>query len=221
MCGLTIDRINKYGGVNVNKFLAYLALSNSATDLWEDFDITKCIVVDDMETEVYGLVDFINDETYEITRQEMNVPIVHTDGCGMILPSENKKSFMVRLPWVKGLLVPFDYVKFIKTYNTKSKIKDIYGKEWDVIKDDIRVIFTKSQFKMWKYYKSWEEYCENFKKYSCQAGKCNEEEDEIKNAKINYQMLQTITDITDAELLELCKENMEDINKIVYDKNIC
>ena len=218
MCGLTIDRINKYGGVNVNKFLAYLALSNSATDLWEDFDITKCIVVDDMETEVYGLVDFINDETYEITRQEMNVPIVHTDGCGMILPSENKKSFMVRLPWVKGLLVPFDYVKFIKTYNTKSKIKDIYGKEWDVIKDDIRVIFTKSQFKMWKYYKSWEEYCENFKKYSCQAGKCNEEEDEIKNAKINYQMLQTITDITDAELLELCKENMEDINKIVYDK---
>lgn len=70
---------------------------------------------------------------------------------------------MVRLPWVKGLLVPFDYVKFIKTYNTKSKIKDIYGKEWDVIKDDIRVIFTKSQFKMWKYYKSWEEYCENFK----------------------------------------------------------
>lgn len=34
-------------------------------------------------------------------------------------------------------------------------------------------------------------------------------------------MLQTITDITDAELLELCKENMEDINKIVYDKNIC
>ena len=218
MCGLTIDKINKYGGVNVNKFLAYLALSNSATDLWEDFDITKCIVVDDMETEVYGLVDFINDETYEITRQEMNVPIVHTDGCGMILPSENKKSFMVRLPWVKGLLVPFDYVKFIKTYNTKSKIKDIYGKEWDVIKDDIRVIFTKSQFKMWKYYKSWEEYCENFKKYSCQAGKCNEEEDEIKNAKINYQMLQTITDITDAELLELCKENMEDINKIVYDK---
>ena len=85
-------------------------------------------------------------------------------------------------------------------------------------KDDIRVIFIKSQFKMWKYYKSWEEYCENFKKYSCQAGKCNEEEDEIKNAKINYQMLQTITDITDAELLELCKENMEDINKIVYDK---
>ena len=35
MCGLTIDRINKYGGVNVNKFLAYLALSNSATDLWK------------------------------------------------------------------------------------------------------------------------------------------------------------------------------------------
>ena len=54
---------------------------------------------------------------------------------------------MVRLPWVKGLLVPFDYVKFIKTYNTKSKIKDIYGKEWDVIKDDIRVILQNLNLK--------------------------------------------------------------------------
>lgn len=33
MCGLTIDHINELGGVNVNKYLAYLALSNSATDI--------------------------------------------------------------------------------------------------------------------------------------------------------------------------------------------
>ena len=50
MCGLTVDHINKLGGINVNKFIAYLALCNSATDVWEDFDIDKAIVVDDLET---------------------------------------------------------------------------------------------------------------------------------------------------------------------------
>jgi hypothetical protein len=37
MCGLTVDEINKKGGVNVNKFLAYYALANSATEEWADF----------------------------------------------------------------------------------------------------------------------------------------------------------------------------------------
>ena len=35
MCGLTIDDINAKGGNNPNKHLAYLALANSATDVWE------------------------------------------------------------------------------------------------------------------------------------------------------------------------------------------
>lgn len=34
MCGLTIDKINEKGGNNVNKHLAYMALTNSATDEW-------------------------------------------------------------------------------------------------------------------------------------------------------------------------------------------
>ena len=74
MCGLTMDEINNRGGINVNKYLAYLALSNSATDLWEDFDINKCIVVDDFETMVNGDVDFIDDTTYEIVRKKYGYP---------------------------------------------------------------------------------------------------------------------------------------------------
>ena len=49
MCGLSIESINEQGGMNINKFLAYLALCNSATDEWKNFDIDKSIVVDDME----------------------------------------------------------------------------------------------------------------------------------------------------------------------------
>ena len=40
-CGLTIDDINKKGGNNPNKHLAYMALANSATDVWKEFDIDK------------------------------------------------------------------------------------------------------------------------------------------------------------------------------------
>ena len=210
MCGLTVDHINERGGMNVNKFLAYTALSNSATDLWQDvfgkpFDIDRAIVVDDFETKVQAKVDYINYETYEITPDtEMEVDIPHTDGGGMISSDYSSKNFMVRLPFIKGLLGSFDYKRFIKEYNTTSKIKDIWGTEHDIFEEDIQIIFTKSQFKMWEYYENWEDYKNKFKLYGCEAGICNMEEDKIPNAKINYQMLQTLYKATDDDIEDLC-----------------
>lgn len=214
MCGLTIDKINEYGGINVNKFLAYLALSNSATDLWEDFDIDRCIVVEDFENEVSGIFDSINDEDYSIKRINGTVPITQTDGCGMILPSLSKKNFMTRLPWVKGLLAVFPFNDFIKEKNGNSKIKDIYGKEYDIFDDNIQIIFTKSQFKMYKYYKDWQEYKDYFKEYNCTAGKCNIEEDKIPTARINYQMIQTLSDMTDNEIRAISKYSVNRLENL-------
>jgi len=224
MCGLTVESINEQGGMNINKYLAYLALCNTASSKW-DIDIDKAIVVDDMETNVRSLVDYIDDETYVIERKEMDIEINHTDGCGMILPKLSKKSFMCRLPFVKGLLVPFPFDKYIREQNRKNPhdkvgiVKDIYGKEYDLLKDEISVIFTKSQFKMWKYYKSWDEYKENFIKYNCEAGLTNEEEDSFNNAKLNYQMLQTLSDMTDKELKKISAETKERIKNIGSDRN--
>jgi hypothetical protein len=219
MCGLTLDKINAIGGVNINKFLAYLALGNSATDEWFDFDIDKCIVVDDFETEVTGEVDYIDYNTYVIERKTMPVPIPHTDGCGMILPKVSRRNFMVRLPWVKGLLAVFPFDRFVRRKNGNTKIKDIYGKEYDIFEDDIQIIFTKSQFKMWQYYESWDEYKECFKKYNCTAGKCNVEEDEFAPANLNYQMLQTLHDMTDDELKVLCQQSRNTIVNLTSDRN--
>lgn len=205
-CGLTVEHINSLGGMNINKFLAYLALCNSATDQWTDFDISKTIVVDDFENGVPSEVDYIDDITYEITRKTMEVPIPHMDGCGIMLPSVSDKNFMVRLPWLKGLLGVFDFVKFIKEYNCSPMIIDIYGVKHDVIKEDIQIIFTKSQFKMWKYFDNWGQYKDNFVKYRCQAGICNIEDD-FPQATINYQIIQSLLDITDDELKTLCEES--------------
>ena len=213
MCGLTIEDINKRGGINTNKFLAYTALSNSATDEWKEFDIDKTIVIDDFETNVWGTYDLVDDVDYSVKRVSDYIPIPHTDGAGMMLPSMGKNR-MVRLPWVKGLLGVFDFVKFIQVHNCSPVIKDIYGKEHDIIAEDIQIIFTKSQFKLHKYFNSWNEYKTYYKQYGCTAGYTNIEEDRIKDATINYQMLQTLTDITDEEILEIAD------NSIIKLKNI-
>ena len=219
MCGLTIDKINSKGGNNVNKHLAYMALTNSATDEWKEFDIDKSIVIDDFETDVYGTFDFVDETDYSITRKTDYVPIPHTDGAGMILPSVSSKNFMFRAPWIKGLLGVFNFRKFIEVNNYSPLITDIYGQKHDVIKEDIQIIFTKSQFKMAKFYDSWDEYKDAFKKYHCSAGKCNVEEDKIKNAKINYQMLQTLTNITDDEIDLLTQKSVERIGNVCNSKD--
>ena len=213
MCGLTIDDINAKGGNNPNKHLAYLALANSATDVWEEFDIDKTIVIDDFETEVDGEYDLVDDTDYSVTRTFGKVPITHTDGAGMMLPCMGRNR-MIRLPWVKGLLGSFDFKKFIEEKKCSSIIKDIYGKEHDIIAEDIQIIFTKSQFKMWKYYDSWDDYKEKYKKYGCVAGITNVEEDRIKNATINYQMLQSLTDITEDEIKKIVKPSADKLNNL-------
>lgn len=215
-CGLTLDIINQKGGCNPNKYLAYFSLSNSATDVWEEFDIDKSIVVEDFETNVLGTVDFIDDITYNIKRKDMSVPIPHTDGCGMMLDAGTR---MARLPWIKGLMVQYPFDEWLKEKGKPCNyiVTDIYGKKHDVIAEGIRYIFTKSQLKMWKYYESWEDYKDKFKRNNCQACYCNQEESYVPNARLNYQFLQSLTDMTGKEIDKLIKPTVRDIEKIGKD----
>lgn len=256
MCGLTIDAVNDMGGMNINKFNAYLSLNNSASDVIKGFDIDRCIVVDDFTEQVNEEVDYItrDDEVdngtityitkngnevirnkkkteWDIERKFMDVPIDYMDGAGICLESEFKKNTQIRMPWFKGILCPVNFRQYIKENNLTTKVKDIYGKEYDVIEDDIRIIFTKSQFKMNKYYKNvldengnvvktgWEVYKEYYKQYGCTCNKCMEDEDRLKNMRINYQMLQTLTDMTDEQIELLTKDTKELINKVHVDRD--
>ncbi|AEY66615.1 hypothetical protein [Clostridium sp. BNL1100] len=239
-CGLDIKDMNEseYNGCNINKMLSYLALQLSATDVWESFDIDRCIVCDDLETVVKGTVDYISKDL-EVTPNVKNKEILinQIDGCGMISSELSDKNFMVRLPWVKGLLGVWNIKRWCKSENGGNyMVKDIFGSEFDVLKDNIQIIFSKSQFKMWKYYKAiaekynaengtaltgWDMYKKLFKKYGCEASKCNVEENiktrkdkyYYKKATYGYQMLQTITDITDTELQELTQPTVDLITK--------
>lgn len=214
MCGLTIESINAQGGINPNKLCAYLALMNSATDIWTEFDIDKSIVVDDWETAVPGLVDHIN-EKFEIERETTETKVPHMDGCGIML---DKPTRMVRLPFVKGLLVYFPFDEFIKEKcGGEAVVTDIYGDKHNIIQEDIRYIFTKSQFKLANYYVNWNCYKTRFKAFHCEASYCNMEEDIPPKSRINYQMLQTLSDMTDEEINKLVANTNQEIDLIGSD----
>lgn len=214
--GLSIKDINNNGGMSVNKFLAYKALASSSSEKWEGFDITKCIVVDDVKVLLQGrTVDYIHRDTFEVERtNKKKIELEITDGAGMCLPIVSErlfgegvyKNWQFRLPWMKGAMSPVPFTD----WGDDLKVTDIYGKKWDIKEDEIEVIFFKSQFKMHKHFinkedykESWKVYQDNFKKYKCEAGYMNVEEDIIPNAKTNYQYLQSLVNIKPKNLMAI------------------
>lgn len=220
MAGLTVDEINRKGGMNINKFLSYVSLCNSGTTPYEDFDIDRTIVVDDLQKHVTGEADYIDYITYKITRGVTSLPLEMNDGCGMILPSLSKENFVIRMPFFKGLMCPFDYVKFIREHGCSPVVTDIYGKQWNLIEDNIQIVFTKSQFKLWKMYDSWDDYKTRFKKYNCVAGIGNVDDEEIEySATTSYQMIQTLRNLTETDIEALGKKNHDEIMQLGRSKD--
>lgn len=172
-------------------------------------------------------IELIKSKYHQTKIKKMNVTIPFTDGFGITF--KKSTSAMIRLPFMKGL---FSYVskpkfkKYCKDSNIKiKKIVDIYGKEWNI--DEVDYIFTKSQFKMYKYYNNvlnengnivkcgWDIYKENFKEYKCDPCRCNIEGYVKLNAKTNYQVLQTLTtEMTDDDIKGLAKYDIDCLNGI-------
>lgn len=293
-CGLTRDEINRQGGMNTNKYLAYTSLCQTNSEIWPDFNIDRAIVVDDIEYQIpdqtvryiytespedkektksiQGDLDKICKELsrireikksypkgYRRTKDEVlyekqkvnqkkflineinnikskyhkseikNMPITipFTDGFGISLKKTD--SAMIRLPFVKGLIAYCPRRAFIDWCSENKipihQIMDIYGKRHSIT--DVDYILTKSQFKMWKYYNNilddcgniiktgWEVYKENFKKYNCDACRCNVERHVKLNAKTNYQTLLTLTtEMTDDDILNISKYDINNLNSI-------
>ena len=131
---------------------------------------------------------YIKDD-YSVEICVKTVEINQVDGGGMMLPSVSNKNFMFRGPYFKGLLCVFDFIEFCRVHNVPAVIKDFWGREHDLIKENINILFTDSQFKMAKYYNDWEHFKHEFKKNGCHFGKTQYEEDYLPDKNINYQML--------------------------------
>lgn len=217
-CGITREIINSKGGINANKLSAYEALPNSATDEWTDFDIDRVIVIEDYEGEVTDRMTYIKpDYTWETGVR--TVKINHTDGCGMMLPSVSRSNFMIRMPFIKGLLVSFDFLKFCRYKNVPPVVKDIYGVEHDLVKENIQIILFKSMFKLYKFYDSWDHYKQEFKKNNCRCGKMNYEEEYLADKALNYQFIDSLVDFTDNEIKQFTAKVHDDIVNLAKDKD--
>lgn len=161
----------------------------------------------------------------KVTKMDVTIPF--TDGFGVSL--KKIQSSMVRLPFVKGLIAHCPRRAFQDWCSehdiTVHKITDIYGKSYSIT--DVDYIFTKSQFKMYKYFNNeldengnvirtgWEIYKDNFKKYGCDACRCNVERGVKLNAKTNYQVLQTLTtEMTDDDIHSLASYDINCLNGI-------
>lgn len=216
-CGMDWETINVHGGMNVNKLMAYTALASSATDVW-DFPIDRCLVIKDFEAPVSGIMDYIK-PGYIVERGLREVLINHCDGCGMalpgVLPSPN---VMVRGPYIKGLLTTFDFIAFCSEHGVSPVIRDVWGEEHDLIQEGITVLLTESQHKLWKYYDSWQHYKNCFKSCGCTLNVTNYEEDIIQNTTLNYQMTQTLVDMTDEEVAAYTAPTRDRINAIASNK---
>ena len=232
MCGLTNNIINQKGGCNSGKYLAYKGLSLSSSILLEGYeiDIDKCLLVPDFNTIVNEKAECIDidHEKREFTgieRRKENIEIPQTDGAGMFLPGVLPASAQIRCSHLKGAIFPFDFRKFLEQYEVEGVkpnpvIKDAWGKIHDVIKEDIQVIFTASQLKMWKYYNSWEEYKKAFHANGMKISINKFADIEPKGyAKTSYQFIQTLSSekLTEERLAELCADTIEYLDKMKTD----
>lgn len=221
MCGLD----GKLKETNLGKFSAYYGLFMSAVT---HVTTPRAIVIPDYETDLKDqMVDYIvTDENGKrsIIEQKKDMPMNWFDGMGLISPKMAEKwqndmeldylpsGFIVRSAYVKGLVVPFDFHRFAQDVAKTDKIKDVWGVEYNI--NDIDVLLTVSQFKMWKEYENWQEYLSYVDKFGhiwgvSRVNKKNDDEFVL----TNYQYLQTLN-LDKEQIQKLAQPTIDWINGI-------
>ena len=223
MCGLTKKSIGK---INLAKFGAYFALNLSSTRTVSTPRI--CVIPDYELTLKNQVVDWIytkDDGEMDIQPKTIDFTMNSFDGSGMICPEmariwqEDLKldylpsSFIIRAPWIKGLVSVFDFRKFAKEVAHTETIKDRYGVEYRV--DEIDVILTESQFKMYKKYKSFQEYNFYFQKYHHVFGvtRVNKKVSDFVTP-LNYQYIQS-NNFNEETIKKLAEPTMTWFNRVL------
>lgn len=220
MCGLD----GKIKTINLAKLSAYFALSFSSV-LWVR-EPRVCVIKDFYTNIPQQKVNFLK-ESFEETTLEVitkDFELNSADGQGLVSPEMAKmwaedmhlnyipSSFVVRTAFVKGNLIPFDFKEYAREYGI-TEITDRYGDKHNI--EDIDVLLSESQFKMAKYYSSWDGYLSCHHSYHLKWGvaRYNKEFDD-EYVLTNYQYLQ---------VLDLNNDEVEGLISYTKDwiRNIC
>lgn len=223
MCGLTEERINSKGGINMGKYFAAKALNLSNSIKYDSgISIDEVIIVPDFKTFVSGMVNYLDVNTLDIQEKKMEIEIEHMDGAGIFIPGTFPCSCQIRGGWLKGAVFPFDFHKFIEKYRDKvsaANMIDAWGNPVTVEEFlNAKMILTDSQLKMRKYYDSMQEYRKCFKKTKLSITVNNCAHQAKSEVKVAYQPFQTIprdnlTDETIKKLADKTVRYIEDAKK--------
>ena len=231
MLGLTDDVVNAKGGCNIGKRLAYNGLLLSTSFIPNDYQLTlnDCLIVPDFETIINEKVECIDHDDNSITNisvRNEDIKIPQTDGAGMFLPGVLPYSCQIRCGHIKGCVFPLDFRKFLQLDEVEGVkpsaiVSDPWGKKHDVIKENIKIILTASQVKMWKYYDSWEELKEAYNAHNKKIAINNFAEESKGWEKTGYQFNQTLDSnkLTDEKIKDLCADTLDYLNEMKTDAN--
>ena len=236
LCGMQFDMAFK----KMCKFNSYYGLASTDS---KPVSTPKIVVIDDFEKKVKENYDFVVNNGIDqfclqppICKEEKIQPF---DGAGLVsiekaalwatelgldyIPS----SFQIRaLPGIKGNLFVFDIRSFAKEH--KSTLIDYENNTWDLFDDNIDCILTKSQFKFGSQYnndrRNFEEWSKAFSqelygyKPTWNISEYAENPNELKNhAVTSYQHLQTLPDMNNEEIKELCAYTVKLIERLSTD----
>jgi hypothetical protein len=210
-----------------SKLNAYIGLGSSATQI---VSTPRFCVIPDYHSKAKVKVNFVTetkkDEDDLIEEKEIEIEFNRFDGMGLIsyekadewakelgldyVPSQ----WCVRQSFLKGMLCTFPILDFCKlknqqNFNIKTSYKDENGNDKIVNLNDIDVICTESQFKLWDSYNSLEEYIENCEKNKLYWGVSlysPKQDKDILN--MNYQFLQTLN-LDKSDISKLCKKSVD------------
>ena len=205
---------------SANKFNAYFALYSSSTYKVRNL---KFCVVKDLEVNIKRKVDFVFQDEEKTWVEELDnhsIDLKPHDGEGILtirgakLWAEDLEItdyipgfFGIRNSFIKGMLISYPVDEYTNEISGTCKFIDAWGVERD--SNDYDIFLTTSQLKLWKNYKSLEEFTKNCEDNNLSWGVCHVAPQRNNNYCLtNYQYLQTL-DMEDKDIEELCKFNVD------------
>ncbi|WP_079420248.1 hypothetical protein [Paenibacillus ferrarius] len=207
------------------KLEAYKSLVASSSLSVGSLDPKKILVVNDCKTIFKEDVIRIYDEkgkNYPTVEEVEGYTIENnaSDGFGLISPKLAEEwginsGGCMRNAFLKGMIFPFDFHEFAKTEaEEKYEVFDVWSKTAKDIRD-VQLILTTSMLKLWKAYKSIEEYigCCNKNGFTFSITKVTPKS--LENQRdLNYQFIQSL-ELSDADIEELVRPTVDTINDIM------
>lgn len=203
-----------------SKFSAYYSLFSSSTI---PVSFPRIAVVSDLLIKTVRKVDF---STYQgkdidpkIEEIETEIECNAFDGEGLCSPALGKNwakdlgitdyipsTFGVRAPFLKGMVVVFDFHKFSEMVAKTNLFVDIYGNTIDI--NDVECIVSESMFKLWSSYENTPDYVEKCKENELDWGITKVSPKVEKNhGKTSYQFIQVLQ-LDDNQIEKLCEPTL-------------